>query len=332
MADNGIAKVQHYVPQFLLRNFGNGKKSQVNVFDKQTDRSFSTNVRNVAGESRFYDFELDGETYTLEPGLSQLEGDAKELLQRLLDEDCLMVLTAQDRAKLAIFFSIQLTRTRAYRDRCQELPKVLEQKVRAMARDGDDLEKVKHYFQVPNENETTIQMASAMMRAPKDYAIHFAGKDWLLLKTDRKRPFVIGDNPLALQNMIDMEPLGNLGLAVKGIEIYFPLSPTRALAMWCPSLKKMCQQALGGTWYLPRFTRKMFAKYNKYTSGLEEVLVALETGNPLLYKHENVTNFNSLQIAHAERYVFSCIDDFSLIHEMLAHHLELRTGPRIRSN
>ena len=29
-----IAKVQHYVPQFLLRNFGNGKKDQVWVYDK----------------------------------------------------------------------------------------------------------------------------------------------------------------------------------------------------------------------------------------------------------------------------------------------------------
>jgi len=28
MADNGIAKVQHYVPQFLLRQFGTGKMNR----------------------------------------------------------------------------------------------------------------------------------------------------------------------------------------------------------------------------------------------------------------------------------------------------------------
>ena len=38
MSGNGIAKVQHYVPQFLLRKFGNGKKDQLHVFDKQTGR------------------------------------------------------------------------------------------------------------------------------------------------------------------------------------------------------------------------------------------------------------------------------------------------------
>jgi hypothetical protein len=51
-----IAKVQHYVPQFLLKHFGTGKKDKIAVFNKQTDRVFATNVRNVAAESRFYDF------------------------------------------------------------------------------------------------------------------------------------------------------------------------------------------------------------------------------------------------------------------------------------
>ena len=49
-----IAKVQHYVPQFLLRNFGNGKKDQLwGFYDKTSDRSFPTNAKNVASESRF---------------------------------------------------------------------------------------------------------------------------------------------------------------------------------------------------------------------------------------------------------------------------------------
>jgi hypothetical protein len=52
-----MAKIQHYVPQFLLRNFGNGKKDQVWVYDKIDGRSFPTNAKNVASESRFYDFQ-----------------------------------------------------------------------------------------------------------------------------------------------------------------------------------------------------------------------------------------------------------------------------------
>jgi hypothetical protein len=330
MADNGIAKVQHYVPQFLLRNFGNGKKEQVHVFDKKTERSFSTNARNIAAESRFYDFEIEGETYTLEPGLSQIEGDAKKLIQRIIDEDSLLSLTAQDKADLAVFFSIQLTRTRSYREQWKEIPKMLEQKLQTMVSDGDDLEGVKHYFQVPDENEIKIQTAQMMIQAPQDYAKYFVNKDWLLLKTDRKRPFVISDNPLALQNMIDMEPLGNLGLAVKGIEIYFPLSPTRALAMWCPSLREMCNKAVGNIRYLPNFVRRLLA--NHKILEIEKILVSIETGKPLLYHPKHVTNFNSLQIAQSERYIFSCDSDFSLAQDMINRHSSMKNGPRMKSN
>ena len=39
MADNSIAKVQHYVPQFLRRNFGAGKKDQLHVFDNPNART-----------------------------------------------------------------------------------------------------------------------------------------------------------------------------------------------------------------------------------------------------------------------------------------------------
>ena len=67
-----IAKVQHYVPQFLLRKFGNGKKDQLWAYDKTSDRAFLTNAKNVASESRFYDFEVAGEPITLEP--ATLEG------------------------------------------------------------------------------------------------------------------------------------------------------------------------------------------------------------------------------------------------------------------
>jgi phospholipase C len=45
MTHDGIAKVQHYVPQFLLKHFSTGKKNKVHVFDKQTGKTFLTNVK-----------------------------------------------------------------------------------------------------------------------------------------------------------------------------------------------------------------------------------------------------------------------------------------------
>ena len=106
------AKVQHYVPQFLLRNFGSGKKDQVWVFDKTTERSFFTHAKNIASESRFYDFELDGACVSLEPYLSKIESAAKPILAHILRADSLGELDDTARTTLAAFFSIHLTRTR----------------------------------------------------------------------------------------------------------------------------------------------------------------------------------------------------------------------------
>lgn len=230
----GIAKVQHYVPQFILRNFGNKKKRRLHVFDKQNGCLFVTSVRNVACESRFYDFKFRSQTLTLEPALSRIEDDAKPLFSRVLDEDSLSVLSEKERASLSIFFSIQFTRTRWYLEQWRSIPTMLGKKLRQMSESEESLKGLERYLRIPDKNETTMGFTHMISEAPNNYAAQFANKIWVLLKADRKHPFIIGDNPLALQNIIDMKPHGNIGLAVRGIEIYFPLSPTRALALWCP--------------------------------------------------------------------------------------------------
>jgi hypothetical protein len=100
--------VQHYVPQFLLRNFGNGKKDQVWVYDKTSDRVFPTNTRNVAGESHFYDFEFQGEQLSIESWLSGLEGQAKSVVRKILDADSVAGLALEEKQLLAAFLSVQL--------------------------------------------------------------------------------------------------------------------------------------------------------------------------------------------------------------------------------
>ena len=54
-------------------------------------------------------------------------------------------------------------------------------------------------------------------------------KAWMLLESVPGIPFFTSDNPIALHNTNDYWPYGNLGLSVKGIEIYFPISSTLCL-------------------------------------------------------------------------------------------------------
>jgi hypothetical protein len=316
MAYTGNAKVQHYVPRFLLRHFGTGKKDKLFAFDKQSEKSFPTNVKNVAAESRFYDFDIEGHELTIEPGLERVESTAKPVIKKILDEDSLVPLSGEDRAALSIFFAVQFIRTKWFRQQFRELPKKLEEHARRVYGDDVDLSGIADHIRVPDDNELAFQTAGFIMKHSRDFALQFANKAWMLAATDTKHPFMIGDHPIGLQNHIDMGPYGNLGLGVKGIEIYFPLSPRRALAMWCPSLHEAFRTAV----------------QVRGEAGARAVLQALENGSPLQYTPEHVMNFNSLQIAHAERFVFSSADEFSLAKRMLADNPSFRIGMRSTSN
>lgn len=317
MAYDGIAKVQHYVPQFLLKNFGIGKKDKLHVFDKQTGKSFATNARNVAAESRFYDFQLMGQDFTIETELSKMEGEAKPLIKSILDADSLADLSVDSRAKLSVFMAVQLARSKWYREQFRELPRLLEETMRGKSGEEIDLSGIAEYIRVPDANELAIHTAHSVVSAAQDFAPHFADKVWVSGATDSKNPFQLGDNPIGLQNMIDMGPYGNMGLAVRGIEIYFPLSPRRVLAMWCPS-------------HVPMF--RAAAMRDGPMSGANEILTAMESGDPLAYKPEHVLNLNSIQVRHAERFVFSSTDDFSLVIRMIADNERYRKGPRSTVN
>lgn len=171
--------------------------------------------------------------------------------------------------------------------------------------------------------------ARSVARAPLDFGAALVAKDWVLLQNDRSNRYLIGDHPLTMHNMIQRPGRGNLGIAVEGIEIYFPLSPDLALALWCPShrnrilngIRRLASNAEARPWLAERFA-------GAWANALE-ITEAITKGMPLKSQPENVEFFNSLQILHAERFVFSADDDFSLAQDMIRVNPELRHGRRL---
>lgn len=317
-----IAKVQHYVPQFLLRNFGNGKKDQVWVYDKSSARSFPSNTKNVASESRFYDFEYQGQTISLEPWLAKLEGEAQSVVRFILETDSVASLADEQKGVLAAFLAVQLTRTKTFREEWDAFPRLLRAHFQ---RNSDQValgSRAEELIQDIPANDLKEQTARVIYTAPETYAAQFLNKDWVLAATTRKVPFLLSDNPLTRQNMIDRPGRGNIGLALPGIEIYFPLSPTRALAMWCPTHIETVHR---GALALMSRTGSTAAPY---PHGVISMSKALLMGNPIQYSPENVENFNSLQVIWSERYIFSTVNDFQLAESMLTEHPSLKKGPR----
>ena len=118
MADT---QVQHYVPRFLLRRFGTGKKEHVHVFDKQTGKRFTSSARKIAAEKGLYDFKFKGVTLTLEPGLAELEARAARHIARITQERRLDVLNPIQRGELARFLAVQMVRTPAFWETSHEM-------------------------------------------------------------------------------------------------------------------------------------------------------------------------------------------------------------------
>ena len=306
-----------------MLDFRYRKKDQVWVYDKSSARAFPSNTKNVASESRFYDFEYQDQTISLEPWLARLEGSAQSVVRFILETDSVATLADEQKQILAAFLAVQLTSTKTFREEWDAFPRMLREHFQ---RNGDEVapgSQAEELIQDLPANDLKEQTARVTYKAPETYAAQFLNKDWVLAATTRKAPFLLSDNPLTRQNMIDRPNRGNLGLALPGIEIYFPLSPTRALAMWCPTLTETVHR---GALALMSRTGSTAGTPGPY--GVIGMSDALLSGAPVQYSPENAENFNSLQVIWSERHIFSSINDFQLAQAMLSEHPDLKKGPR----
>ncbi len=148
---------------------------------------------------------------------------------------------------------------------------------------------------------------------------------------------------VALANQNDTSPYGNLGLEVKGIEIYLPIAPDLAIAFWCPSIIEFLQTALATCEASQRKTagvaligvgagadnlRTQRRQLQERIDQLRADLAAIRVERRLKNSPENMDYMNSLQIAHAERYLLSRDGDFSLATRMIADNDDYRRGLR----
>ncbi len=303
---------QHYVPQFILRNFATGRSRQIYVFEKATRKSFKTAVRNVASEHGFYDFGVDGASVSLDPMLQEMEDRTSEPIRQIVRARSLKGLTDDDYARVAWFVTVQMLRTNAQRKQLKDLNDKFRDAIVARGGDPNNVEGFEDF----DEERARVEAIRTIPLLARDLAPHFLDKTWVLFSTSQERPFYISDNPITLQNTANQDPLrGTLGLAVPGIEIYFPLSPTLCLGFLCQSIDSMLRQGHNsvGKCGPSVFDKWIGALNGETTLGLDD---------------ENVVNLNSLQVINAERHVYSGSSNFRLVNEMLESNPELKGGVR----
>lgn len=310
---------QHYVPQFLLRNFAEGrkKKKRIHVFDKWNRKAFISSPRNVAAEIGFYDF--DDTDRSLEPLLTNMESEVSPIIKRIVELESVAHLTFDDRVAISLFAAVQQLRVKGVREKIREMTTEIRRVMHERGLPVDDV--------YPDMDEAEIKHQSLrQLPMAQEIAEHYFKKSLILLKAPEVRPLYISDNPITLFNQLEFEGRGNLGIRVPGIEIYLPISKTLSICFLCESASRYIRKQLDDA---------QLAKWQLgipiNTSALARIDESITNGIPLPLAPANVEHHNSLQVMHSSRFVISSTDNFDLVRSMLRTNPELNKSVGIRA-
>jgi hypothetical protein len=240
-------------------------------------------------------------------------------------------LSNDDREVLSFFLAAQFARTRQFRIIHEDFYRSMEDAIRSV---GGDPTTASGYEPISVEGikESVVR---GLSEAILEFAPNFHNKAWILLKTTQNDPFYVSDNPIALHNKKDYGPLGNIGLGVPGIEIYFPLSKTLTLFLLCSETARTHQKGYAEYKQVearaPGIHRRLFPQLSALERSLEQVeplLRGMQSKKAVRVSHQNVLYVNSLQVAYASELVFSCSKDFDLAKKMIKSDPKYREGPK----
>jgi len=299
-------KKQHYVPQFLLRNFAIGKKLKAKlwVLDKRKASVFQASVRDVGHENMFYAYNGEAGTVEFESVMDKLDTKAAEVIQDIVAKQRLPG-PVQNIVWLSYCVAAQMLRTPVIRRNMDNFRDIIVQRFGKEIVYQEDSRPIADYG--PEDSKLS---SIRLLRDVPNFAKMLQEKVWILCEAPENAPFIIADNPVSRHNMIDRGLRGNLGLKNDGIEVYMPISPRLSLQIVCPRLA-------AATLRTPEL--------------VDEFSDAMANKGPVRYRTENVEFLNSLQVQWAERFVYARRPEhLEMPLDMLRTYPELREGTGVR--
>lgn len=332
----------HYVPRCLMRQFAVERRVgqfQIQTFDKSNDRTFTTAIENVAVEADFNALERDGVRVSLEAGMGQIESGAAGPIARIVRDSVMNGMALEDRAAVDLFCALQFARGTGMRAQFLAVAEGVQARARAIAGEQADLGLA---GDVEGMKAAALQLIAGSLL---EFTGHFNNKDLLLFEAAEGEEFLLGDNPVTLQNARDLGPYGNLGLAVPGIEIYMPISSRLCLAYWCPSILEQMREGVAladrrvdqaralsvvGHGAARDAALASLPQLETLRARLRRIPEGHMAGTAILTEADNVTRLNSLQVRYAERFVMSRDGEFHIVRRMIADNPAFRQGMRPR--
>lgn len=340
------AQNQHYVPKFILRQFLSDEANErVHVYDKHSDKSFVTSIRNIMAERRFNEFAFDDEYIaSFEPIACGAEDQVLPAYREVVDQRRLSDKPDQ-KAALAILIAFQFLRTKAHRDRWAAVEEDLVKRIEA---EGGRMQDIAGWedWKPATEDSLKRDHLTSIQHSIGEFAQIIALKDFVLAEPAPGTSFYLGDHPVSLANSRDFGFYGNLGFAVEGIEIYMPLAADLMLCAWCPTILAGLRDDLNcgkrdrrGE-LLKRVTdghltvaqmKQILADIAPMEKSQEELLTLAIEGKPIPSNSVNMEYYNALQTNWAYRYLISREGDFEFARRVNREQPELRRGRRLRA-
>lgn len=217
-----MAKKQHYVPQFLLRNWSSDKSS-ISVYLLDSDKRIGMAPINSQAQKNYY----YGKDQKIENLIGQIETEASSVITKILNNE--RNLSDEDKRTILHFTAIQNART----------PRQVKMIYDTLTLIGKSiLAKIKLKKDEDSASNFTISLNNSALCQLKMYLQSFllyADLRIAFLKSRTENQFVIGQHPVVITNKFLTErnwKYSKNGLALKGVTIFFPLSPDIALCLY----------------------------------------------------------------------------------------------------
>lgn len=303
-----LPKKHHYVPQYLLKNFGFGKKhSQIYVFDKTKSQSYKSSIINTGSENYFNCFEYEGENINFEEVFQDIDGLSSAIIKKIVKEESIAHLTEEDLINLVVAVAAQILRTKIRRTSYVQLSQQLAERCREIGYTEDDLQKLTSF----GDNESRLVAFRSLLKIDELANLLLDKFTVLLFNESLDNSIWISDNPVVMHNVF---PYGREGFSEKGIGVYFPISSDLCIAFYCPSIYLQLKES-----FPPLHPRS-----STQNPWLKEVLNGIETLQSIPINKSIVKYLNELQIRSSSRFIYSQINDFEVAVNYLDKNPEVK--------
>ncbi len=233
-------KNQHYVPRLLLRPFGLPARSPDETVAAVRTLLISSgkiipaaSIADQCSKNYFY-----GSNLTTERHLEDVEAVFSAVLPRLATEPNNFTVGSDERAAINTFMALQISRTQTAandaddsldRRRKYDLDPMLIAKGVATK---EELDSVKMRFTEPG----LFMVGIGLHSVPMLIDLHLR-----ILTTSGRARFIISDNPAVEVNQAyaHLRGLSAVGVAMRGLQIFCPLSPTQTLLLYDGEIYRM---------------------------------------------------------------------------------------------